>query len=312
MSDIKLHKLRDDIVITRQIQQGDVFYVIKNPDDQSYYRFPEIQYEIIALFNGKNDFSAIKGEFEAKHPDVEIDDTTLNSFVASLKELNLLEKTAAEKNLMLLEKTRAFRKGKIIEAKGSLFYKRVPIVDPDWFFSRTINYIRFFWTKRFFVISLLSIILSYIIIALNWEKVHEGIKVIYSFTSMSFENIVLLWITVLAVIALHECGHGYTCKYFGGEVHEIGFLFLFFQPCMFCNVNDAWTFEKKSQRLLVTFGGPYFEAFIGAIATFVWWATNPATGINSICYRVLTVCGISSLAFNFNPLILATMLSVII
>jgi hypothetical protein len=48
--------------------------------------------------------------------------------------------------------------------------------------------------------------------------------------------------------------------------HEIGFLLLYFQPALYCNVSDAWLFPEKSKRLWVMFAGAYSEAFIWSLA----------------------------------------------
>jgi len=68
----------------------------------------------------------------------------------------------------------------------------------------------------------------------------------------SFLDVFLLWATGLVIIAIHELAHGYTCKYYGGQVHEIGAMLFYFEPAFFCNVNDAWTFPELRARLWVT------------------------------------------------------------
>ncbi|MBO0798050.1 MAG: hypothetical protein J2P31_04435, partial [Blastocatellia bacterium] len=99
-----------------------------------------------------------------------------------------------------------------------------------------------------------------------------------------------------------EFAHGLTCKQFGGEVHELGFLLIYFQPAFYCNVSDAWLFPEKSKRLWVGFAGPFFELFIWAIATFLWRLTNADTLINFISLIVMASSGVKTL-LNFNPLI---------
>ena len=64
-----------------------------------------------------------------------------------------------------------------------------------------------------------------------------------------WETVVLAWITIVVATTLHEFAHGLTCKRFGGEVHEVGVLFMFFTPCFFCNVSDAWLIPQKSRRM---------------------------------------------------------------
>src|SRR2546429_1414005 len=116
------------------------------------------------------------------------------------------------------------------------------------------------------------------------------------------ETFVLAWLMVLLVSAAHEFAHGVTCKHFGGEVHEIGFMLLYFQPALYCNVSDAWLFPEKSKRLWVTFAGPYFELFLWSLATMLWRLTEEDTLINYVGFIVMTSSGVKTL-FNFNPLI---------
>ena len=104
------------------------------------------------------------------------------------------------------------------------------------------------------------------------------------------------------IIAAHEFAHGLTCKHFGGEVHEIGFLLIYFEPAFYCNVSDAWLFPEKSRRLWVTFAGGYFEFFLWGLATLAWRVTEPGTWVNWLGLMVMLTSGFKIL-FNVNPLI---------
>jgi multidrug resistance efflux pump len=119
---------------------------------------------------------------------------------------------------------------------------------------------------------------------------------------LHWETAVCAWLALAMVIALHESAHGLTCKRYGGEVREIGFLLIYFQPAFYCNVSEAWFFPEKSKRMWVTFAGAYCELFIWSLATLIWRLTEPSSTINYLALVVMITTGITSL-FNLNPLI---------
>ena len=85
------------------------------------------------------------------------------------------------------------------------------------------------------------------------------------------KNWFYLGITMATVKVLHEFGHGLSCKHFGGECHELGFMFLVFTPCLYCNVSDAWMIESKWCRAAIGAAGVCVELFLASLATLLWW-----------------------------------------
>lgn len=55
--------LREEVKVRRFVQQGDVSFVVKEPDKQEYYRFSVPQMELIKLFDGVHDLTAIVQKF---------------------------------------------------------------------------------------------------------------------------------------------------------------------------------------------------------------------------------------------------------
>jgi putative peptide zinc metalloprotease protein len=119
----------------------------------------------------------------------------------------------------------------------------------------------------------------------------------------SFKTVIYLWMALGVVKVIHEFGHGLSCKKFGGEVHEMGALFLCLSPCLYCNVSDAWTLPSKWHRIIISAAGIYVELVIAALATFIWWNTPHHPFINNLSLSLMVVCSVSTVVFNANPLL---------
>ncbi len=109
-------------------------------------------------------------------------------------------------------------------------------------------------------------------------------------------------VAFFVLIVIHEFAHAITCRMYGGEVNEFGFLFMYFQPCFYCDISDAWLFEKKSQRLAVTWAGPYSEIILLALTMIVWRVTVPGSYIHDVSQILVIVIWVTAI-FNLNPLI---------
>jgi len=299
----KFPRLREDIKISKMVQHNRVNYVVKDPLKGEFFRFNQEEWSVIALFDGAKTKKEMVDFYNEHHPFDQIGEETIDDYLSSLESMNLLKKGQVETNIMLVEKMKEMRQSQLLSKKGSLMYKRFPLVDPDKFFNSVIPKLTFFWTKGFFIASASCMAMAIYIILINWNQFNLGLFDLFSFSTMSFGNFVALWLVIYTTIAIHELGHGLTCKYYGGEVHEIGFLLLFFQPCLYANVNDAWLFDKKWKQVMVTLAGGYIEFFIGSIFTFIWALTNPNTFVNILSFQVMAICSVSTVLFNFNPLV---------
>jgi putative peptide zinc metalloprotease protein len=105
------------------------------------------------------------------------------------------------------------------------------------------------------------------------------------------------------VTTAHEFAHGLTCKHFGGEVHEIGAMLLYFEPAFYCNVNDSWTFPELKARLWVTAAGSWIQFVVAGLAAVVWWAATPHSLASHIALCAMLFGGVTTILMNANPLI---------
>jgi len=280
-------KLRADLLLSPQSAADAITYVVKDPVCERFFRFRETEGFILQQLDGTRSLEVLQAAVEERFG-ASLPLSTLEQFIAKLRRLGLLE---SETDQQIVARPRPKRVG------GNLFYLRFRAFDPDRLFNFLLGRIRFFFTPAFVFVSAMFIVLAATITIGNWANIGHDVQRLYS-----LQSLFLAYITMLVVITLHEFAHGLTCKHYGGSVRELGFMLLYFQPAFYCNVSDAWLFPEKSKRLWVTFAGAYFEIFVWALATLIWWVTDPFTVVNYLALVVLATSGIKTL-FNLNPLI---------
>ena len=261
--------------------------MVKDPVSGGFYRLRETERFIAEQLDGVTPLEEVRRRTEQKFGGALAPDT-LRWFVQRLDQGGLLERDDPARV------PKAAPRGRI---RGSLLYLRFALFDPDRVFARLERRLRFLWTPHFVAVATLVILIAFAVVAGNWTEIRQGLPRIFR-----LQEIPLIFAVTMGIVAAHESAHGLTCKHFGGEVHETGFLLIYFQPAFYCNVSDAWLFPERSKRLWVGFAGPYFELFLWALATILWRASDPESRLYEVAFIVMTISGVKTL-FNFNPFI---------
>jgi multidrug efflux pump subunit AcrA (membrane-fusion protein) len=295
-------RLRPDLVVRRIPGEDGDAYVVKDPVRRKYFRFSEAAGRLLGHLDGNTSLPALQQKLRAAGTAPSI--AALEGLVQQLHAMDLLELSAAERMEHQLDRLRTERRLRVRtrNAHGTLLHYRFSLWDPDQWMDRVVPRLGFLWSQAFFLLSLTAILVAAAIIAANWKQFGGELAVLLS-GGAGISKYAGFLVISLIVIAIHELGHGLTCKKFGGHVHEIGFLLMYFTPCFYCNVNDAWLFERRSERLWVTIAGGYIELFVGALATFVWWLTAPGHPVNVLAFQTALVASVAAVGVNLNPLI---------
>jgi hypothetical protein len=295
--------LRADLSITQQVYRGEASFVVKDLAAQKYFRFGSTEVRVMRCFDGRRTPSEIAASLA--NEGLRISTQAVEGFARKLASAGFLERSVAERSTLQLERLRAERdkRQRPTLFRGELLRMRWSFGDPDAMLTRTMPSIRWMFTRWFAVASIVLFCLYLGLLANRWTEFVAALSSTYSFQNIGIANVVTLWTVGAVVILIHELGHGYACKYFGGEVRELGFMLIYFQPAFYCNVSDAWSFRDRSARLWVTAAGGWIQFVVASAAAVVWWAAAPGTLIAEIALAAMLVGGVTTLFTNANPLL---------
>jgi len=295
-------RLRPDLVLVEQTYRGEQSYIVKDPTTRKYFRFRPVEIAVMHALDGQRTTAEAAAALAAQG--LKVSAAAIGKFADKLKTMGLVERSLRERSVLLVERLRAQRRQRLRQSRfqGDIFRLRWSMGDPDHFMDRTIRYLRFCFTRGFVLASLVLFAAYAVVLAAKWPEFTAALGDLYHFR-VSGSDLLVLWLTGTAVIVVHELGHGYTCKHFGGQVHEIGAMLLYFEPAFFCNVNDAWTFPELKARLWVTAAGSWIQMVIAGIAAIVWWAATPDTLIAQVALSAVLIGGFTTVVVNLNPLI---------
>jgi putative peptide zinc metalloprotease protein len=296
-------RLRPDIVIVEQTFQGERSYVFKDPETQKYFRFKPLEAFIIQQFSGDATCAEIAAALAEEG--FQLSAAAVTGFARKLDQMGLFERSLSEKSVMLLERLRTERRRRLKghAYEGSILRMRWSVGDPNAFFDRWLPHLRFCFTPTFLVLSGVVFAAYGLIVVTHVGPLLAGLGGLINPTALTVGKLATIYVTMSVIVALHELGHGFTCKYYGGDVHEIGAMLLYFEPAFYCNVNDAWTFPELRHRLWVTAAGSWVQLLLASLAAGLWLVVEPGTVVGNVALVGVVIAGGMALLANANPLI---------
>lgn len=176
---------------------------------------------------------------------------------------------------------------------------RLPGINADAWLERWSRSLDVLFSRRAVLFWCGFVVFSAIALLLNFDRMlAQGMSWQMWMQPQSFG---LLFVVFIVARALHELGHAFACKRFGVRCPDIGLLMVLGTPCVYCDVSESWKLKKRWQRAAIAAAGIYVELVVAAIAFWVWCCTRDGTA-NTVALHVITVCSLSTLVVNANPL----------
>lgn len=172
---------------------------------------------------------------------------------------------------------------------------RIRLGDPDAFLDSHRRLVDALFSRQALGLYLVMLLAPVIFAGVAPGVLHEAFDA-YRLSSNA-EGIVVLVVMVIAMNVIHEMAHAVACKHYGGRVHLIGVMFFYLYPVMYCDVSDAWRFESKRTKILVSLAGLFSQAILASLASTAWLIWREPVLLHFV------MVNLSIAVFNFFPFV---------
>ena len=291
-------RLRSHVRVHRHGYRGERWYVIEDRISRRSHRFGTAAHFVIGLMNGRRSMQEI---WEAALERLGAQAPAQEELIQLLGQLHIAEVMQCEVNPDVDE---LLRRAQRLERRG-LFAKllsplaiRVPLLDPDRLLERALPWYGWLFGRAGALLWLLVVGSGTVLAAEHWGALTEDL----SHRVLAPENLLILGLVFPLLKAAHEFGHACAVKAWGGEVHEMGIMFLVLMPVPYVDASAANAFADKRRRVLVGAAGMMVELFLASIALAFWLEMEPGVP-RAMLFNVMLIAGVSTVLFNANPLL---------
>lgn len=290
-------KLRAHVHPTRHRYRGQAWYVLHDGLTGQTHRLSPAAYMFVARMDGSRTIDELwAATVKMLEEEAPTQDEALQLF-GQLHAADALSCDVPPDVAELIERNTRQRRAKMRQTLLSPMFIRIPLLDPDRFLERT-----FAWVKPLLgwagaLMWLGAVVPAFFLALAHWGDLTQN----FTDRLLAADNLFLMSLVYPFVKALHELGHGYSTKAFGGALHETGIMLMMGVPTPYVDASAATAFRNKYHRILVGASGVLVELFLAAIALYVWLLVEPGL-VRAICFNVMVIAGVSTVLFNGNPL----------
>ncbi|QSA97862.1 hypothetical protein [Methylococcus sp. EFPC2] len=291
-------RLRSHARVHRHHYRGQLWYVLQDTLAGRYHRFTPAAHYVISLMDGQRTLQTI-WTLTTEH--LGDDAPTQEEMIRLLGQLHagdLLLCDVTPDNLELFRRFLRQERQKWLQRLWSPLSLRFPLIDPDHFLTRWEFLVRPLFGGFGALLWLLVVGSAVVLGASHWNELTQNA----ADRVLAPSNLLILFLVYPLIKGLHELGHAFSTKVWGGEVHELGVMLIVLMPVPYVDASAASAFRDKRRRMVVGAAGMLVELFIASLALFVWLNVEPGL-VRSVAFNVILIGSVSTLFFNGNPLL---------
>jgi putative peptide zinc metalloprotease protein len=274
-------KIRQDLILGPCLEDESKC-IVKDPVTSRYYKMSRSMVKIMQSIDGTQSTNQVA--FRCG-----IEPKVISQILADLDSKFLLENGNQKSELFQLRR-KPFRRNP--------FFIQIGAIDPYPIASKIYDIwglkLLFSWFGAFtiFTLYISAFLIGYHNQTSLWKTLDSLI---------SLRGILLGWGIYMFTGLLHELGHVWGCKRFGGRASSLGFGLYFLSLCFYVDISDAWLFNRKSQRIIAHAAGVLTDFFLASLAMFAFCLFNIPT-IREIAALIVVINTFQTVN-NFNPLL---------
>jgi putative peptide zinc metalloprotease protein len=291
-------RLREHATVHRHRYRNSVWYVVHDHATGRVHRVSPAGGMIINAMDGRRSVDGLWQDTMSRLGDDAPSQDEFIQLLAQLHAADLLQTEVTPDSAELLKRSARFGRSWWLQNIFNPLALRLRLWHPDKFFDRTIPYVKCLFGWSGMALWLLVVVPAILLAVHHWRELTADA----SDRILAADNLLLIGLCYPVIKTLHELGHGYAVKAFGGSVHEVGVMFLVFAPMPYVDASAASEFRSKWRRALVGAAGMGVEVFIAALALYVWLLVEPGL-VRALSYNIMLIASVSTVLFNGNPLL---------
>lgn len=285
-------------VVQRVVFRGKPWYVVQDQTGGRVYRFTAAAYALIAGMDGRQTVQALWERANATEvrdacTQPEVVDLLVQLHAADLLQTDVLPDSAAALDRYKKKRSELLRQWLL-----NPMSLKLPLFHPDRLLGRLLPWVRWCFGPLGALLWLAAVLPAMVLAAQHWSELTRNL----SDRVLSSSNLLVMLAVYPVVKLLHELGHGFAAKRWGGAVRELGLMFLIFAPVPYVEASSSAAFPSKYRRALVAAAGMMVELLLAALALYVWLLAEPGV-VRAVAFNVMVIGGVSTLVVNGNPLL---------
>ncbi len=291
-------RLRSHVSVHRQRFRGTTWYVIQDHQTGRFHRLSPAAHHAICLMDGRRTVERIWEMVGDRLGEDQPSQEEIVRLLALLHAGDLLCGELPPDMGELAERAQTLERSALLAKLRNPMALRLPLFDPERFLAATLPFVRPLFTTAGFIAWLVLVLFGLSLAVVHWSALVDNVAD-EAFLARNF----LILLAVYPILkTLHELGHAYATKVWGGEVHEMGVMLMVLVPVLYVDASASTAFREKWRRALVGGAGILVEMALASVAIILWGYAEPGL-VRAIAFNVALIGGVSTLLFNGNPLL---------